>query len=158
MTKQSNFKLAGEPATETPTTAIAVTTETHEVSLVLPDGLDLNALMAQTDALEGAQISMATKAKYLEMVNVGDTFRCIFLGFGTTKHQSNDGSGELVEKKCVKLLGSDRSAYVNSSTLLVREFEQATLNSGTPVQITYQGQKVMPNGFKAKVFDIHLLA
>jgi hypothetical protein len=39
---------------------------------------------------------------------------------------------------------------------LVRDCEN--LSVGTPIQITMTGQKTMPNGFKAKEYDISLLS
>lgn len=157
MKNQTKFNIADEATPETTNAIEVANTETHEIALAMPDGLDLSALMSATAALDKAEVSMALKADYLEMTTQGQTFRCIFLGYGTAKHQSpNEGEG-LVEKKCVKLLGADKKAYINSSVLLVREFENAGLSVGTPIQITFTGQKSMPNGFKAKTYELHLL-
>ena len=156
----TNFKLADAEVSAPETTnaiEVAAPETTTDVALTLPDGLDLGTLLAQTALLDKAEVSMSLKADYLELAT-GQSFRGIFIGFGTAKHNSpNEGEG-LVEKKCIKLLGADKKAYINSSVLLVREIEQAGLPIGTPIQITMTGQKTMPNGFKAKEYDIALLA
>ena len=78
------------------------------------------------------------------------------MGFGTAHMKSpNEGEG-LVEKKCIKIIGSDKKAYINSSVLLVRDCE--SLSVGSAIQIEMVGQKVMANGFKAKNYQISLLA
>ncbi len=156
--KNSNtkFNIADEatPETHNTTTEVAVT-ETHEVAVALPDGVDLASLMAKAALLDQAEVAMSLKADYLELAT-GQSFRGIFMGFGTATHKSpNEGEG-LVEKKCIKIIGSDKKAYINSSVLLVRDCE--SLSIGTPIQITMTGQKTMPNGFKAKEYDICLLS
>jgi len=155
----TNFKLAdAEVSAPETTNAIEVAqTETHDIAVALPEGIDLSAILAKASLLDQAEVSLSLKADYLEL-NSGQSFRGIFMGYGTAKHKSpNEGEG-LVEKVCIKLLGSDKKAYINSSILLVREFEQAGVPVGTAVQITMTGQKVMPNGFKAKEYDVALLA
>jgi hypothetical protein len=156
--KNSNtkFNIADEatPETHNTTTEVAVT-ETHEVAVALPDGVDLASIMAKAALLDQAEVAMSLKADYLELAS-GQSFRGIFMGFGTATHKSpNEGEG-LVEKKCIKIIGSDKKAYINSSVLLVRDCE--SLSIGTPIQITMTGQKTMPNGFKAKEYDICLLS
>jgi hypothetical protein len=152
----TNFKLADESsAPQTANTAEVAVTETHEVAVALPDGVDLASLMAKAALLDQAEVAMSLKADYLELAS-GQSFRGIFMGFGTATHKSpNEGEG-LVEKKCIKIIGSDKKAYINSSVLLVRDCE--SLSIGTPIQITMTGQKTMPNGFKAKEYDICLLS
>jgi hypothetical protein len=163
--KNSNTKFQTETAdSATPETTnameIAVTETTTDVALTLPDGIDLAGLLAQTELLNSASVSMSLKADYLELT-LGQSFRGLFLGFGTATHKNPnavEGENSLVEKKSIKLLGADKKAYINSSILLVRDFEQAGLAIGTPVQITMSGTKTMPNGFKAKEYDVALLA
>jgi hypothetical protein len=157
--KNTNTKFNADVVSAPETTnAIEVAqTETHDISLALPEGLDLAAMLERASALDKAEVGLSLKADYLEL-NSGQSFRGIFMGYGTAKHKSpNEGEG-LVEKVCIKLLGSDKKGYINSSVLLVREFEQAGVPVGTAVQITMTGQKTMPNGFKAKEYDVALLA
>ena len=163
--KNSNTKFQTENADSatpetlnTTTTEVAVTeTESHDVAVVsLPEGTDLASIMAKAALLDQAQIAMTSiKAEYLEL-NMGETFRGIFMGFGIATHKSPNENEGLVEKKCIKLIGSDKKAYINSSVLLVRDCE--SLAVGSAIQITMTGQKVMQNGFKAKSFEIALLA
>ena len=152
----TNFKLADESsAPQTANTAEVAVTETHDVAVSLPEGVDLATIMQKAALLDQAEVAMSLKADYLELAS-GQSFRGIFMGFGTATHKSpNEGEG-LVEKKCIKIIGSDKKAYINSSVLLVRDCEN--LSVGTPVQITMTGQKTMPNGFKAKEYDISLLS
>jgi hypothetical protein len=152
----TNFKLADESsAPQTANTAEVAVTETHDVSVALPEGVDLATIMQKAALLDQAEVAMSLKADYLELAS-GQSFRGIFMGFGTATHKSpNEGEG-LVEKKCIKIIGSDKKAYINSSVLLVRDCEN--LSVGTPIQITMTGQKTMPNGFKAKEYDISLLS
>ena len=161
---QTKFQIADESAAPETTNAmeVAVTETTTDVALTLPDGIDLASLLAQTELLNSASVSMSLKADYLELTTAGQSFRGLFLGFGVATHKNpnaaTEGEHSLVEKKCIKLLGADKKAYINSSILLVRDFEQAGLPIGTPVQITMSGQKTLPNGFKAKEYDVALLA
>lgn len=160
---QTKFQIADESAAPETTNAmeVAVTETTTDVALTLPDGVDLASLLAQTELLNSASVSMSLKADYLELTTAGQSFRGLFLGFGVATHKNPnaaEGENSLVEKKSVKLLGADKKAWINSSILLVRDFEQAGLAIGTPVQITMTGQKTMPNGFKAKEYDVALLA
>ena len=160
---QTKFQIADESAAPETTNAmeVAVTETTTDVALTLPDGIDLASLLAQTELLNSASVSMSLKADYLELTTAGQSFRGLFLGFGVATHKNPnaaEGENSLVEKKSVKLLGADKKAWINSSILLVRDFEQAGLAIGTPVQITMTGQKTMPNGFKAKEYDVALLA
>ena len=152
----TNFKLADESsAPQTPNTAEVAVTETHDVAVSLPEGVDLATIMQKAALLDQAEVAMSLKADYLELAS-GQSFRGIFMGFGTATHKSpNEGEG-LVEKKCIKIIGSDKKAYINSSVLLVRDCEN--LSVGMPIQITMTGQKTMPNGFKAKEYDISLLS
>jgi hypothetical protein len=152
----TNFKLADESsAPQTANTAEVAVTETHDVAVSLPEGVDLATIMQKAALLDQAEVAMSLKADYLELAS-GQSFRGIFMGFGTATHKSpNEGEG-LVEKKCIKIIGSDKKAYINSSVLLVRDCEN--LSVGTPIQITMTGQKTMPNGFKAKEYDISLLS
>ena len=152
----TNFKLADESsAPQTANTAEVAVTETHDVAVSLPEGVDLATIMQKAALLDQAEVAMSLKADYLELAS-GQSFRGIFMGFGTATHKSpNEGEG-LVEKKCIKIVGSDKKAYINSSVLLVRDCEN--LSVGTPIQITMTGQKTMPNGFKAKEYDISLLS
>lgn len=152
----TNFKLADAvSAPEIINTAEVAVTETHEVAVALPEGVDLATIMQKAALLDQAEVAMSLKADYLELAS-GQSFRGIFMGFGTATHKSpNEGEG-LVEKKCIKIIGSDKKAYINSSVLLVRDCEN--LSVGTPIQITMTGQKTMPNGFKAKEYDISLLS
>ena len=147
-----------ESATPETTNAmeVAVTETTTEMSLALPDGIDIASLLAQTELLDKAQVQMSLRSEYLEL-QTGQTFRGLFVGYGTAKHSSpNEGEG-LIEKPCVKLLGSDKKGYINSSVLLVREIQTANLAIGTAIQITNVGEKKMSNGFKAKDYEISLL-
>ena len=159
----TKFQIAdAEVSAPETTNAIEVAAEeTTDVALTLPEGLDLGALLAQTALLDQAEVSMSLKSSYLELAT-GQSFRGLFLGFGVATHKNpnaaTEGEHSLVEKKCIKLLGADKKAYINSSILLVRDFEQAGLPIGTPVQITMSGQKTLPNGFKAKEYDVALLA
>jgi hypothetical protein len=152
----TNFKLADESsAPQTANTAEVAVTETHDVAVSLPEGVDLATIMQKAALLDQAEVAMSLKADYLELAS-GQSFRGIFMGFGTATHKSpNEGEG-LVEKKCIKIIGSDKKAYINSSVLLVRDCEN--LSVGMPIQITMTGQKTMPNGFKAKEYDISLLS
>jgi hypothetical protein len=160
---QTKFQIADESAALETTNAmeVAVTETTTDVALTLPDGVDLASLLRQTELLNSAAVSMSLKADYLELTT-SQSFRGLFLGFGVATHKNPnaaiEGESSLVEKKCIKLLGADKKAYINSSILLVRDFEQAGLAVGTPVQITMTGQKTLANGFKAKEYDVALLA
>jgi hypothetical protein len=166
--KNSNTKFQTETADSatpetlnTTTTEVAVTeTEAHDVAVVsLPEGADLASIMSRASLLDQAEIAMTSiKAEYLEL-NMGETFRGIFMGFGIATHKNpnaTEGDNSLIEKKCIKIIGSDKKAYINSSVLLVRDCE--SLAVGSAIQITMTGTKTMSNGFKAKSFEIALLA
>ena len=139
---QTKFQIADESAAPETTNAmeVAVTeTETHDVAVVsLPDGVDLASIMAKASLLGQAEIAMTSiKAEYLEL-NLGETFRGVFMGFGIATHKNPNAGAEgengLVEKKCIKIIGSDKKAYINSSVLLVRDCE--SLSVGSAIQDT----------------------
>lgn len=132
---------------------VATSTE-NEVALALPTNIDLASLMASSSDLDDSQVVMSLRADYWEAKVEGDYINSIFLGFGESKHK--DASGQIVNKKCVKLL-SNKQVYINSGTLLCREFENAGVAVGTKVRVRYDGEKKLENG-KAKVYSLHLLA
>ena len=125
-----------------------------EVSLALPTNLDLASLMAASTDLDESEVVMALKADYWEAKIEGEYINAIFLGYGESRHK--DAAGQIVSKKCVKLL-SKKQVYINSGTLLCREFENANVAVGTKVRVRYDGEKKLENG-KAKMYSLHLLA
>ena len=94
---QTKFQIADESAAPETTNAmeVAVTETTTDVALTLPDGIDLASLLAQTELLNSASVSMSLKADYLELTTAGQSFRGLFLGFGVATHKNpNAAEGE----------------------------------------------------------------
>jgi len=161
MSKKTDFVLHDNTATPNMETtqneniaAEVATSQQTEVSLALPNSLDLASLMASSTNLDTAEVVMSLAADYWEAKVEGDFINAIFLGFGESKHK--DATSQIVSKKCVKLL-SNKQVYINSGTLLCREFENSAVAIGTKVRVRYDGERKLENG-KAKVYSLHLLA
>ena len=145
--KNSNTKFNADSvsAPETTNTAEVAVTETHDVAVALPEGVDLATIMQKAALLDQAEVAMSLKADYLELAS-GQSFRGIFMGFGTATHKSpNEGEG-LVEKKCIKIILSKLKIEKTFVTDLPQKLNtcssQANVESVGLGSILYQSSRI----------------
>lgn len=102
--------------------------------VILLDKLQAGSL----DEYEVASVDLSHE--YWTPVEVGEQRRMRFVTIQNRMCPSHDDPDKEVELECAIFLDGER-AVCNASSRLVATFKNTTLESGTPVQITYQGKK-----------------
>jgi hypothetical protein len=90
-------------------------------------------------------------AQYHEFEKPGETFRCVFMGV-TKINVTDQQTGEQRSIPAVRFM-ADKQVFINAGVVLVREFEQARITPGTPVEIAYTGKSG-----NVKLYSISLLS
>jgi len=114
--------------------------------------------LTELESLDNHEVaSIDLSQEYWTPEEEGEQRRLRFVGITERLCPSHDDPETEVMLKCVVFLDGDK-AVVNASARLVATFENTSLDSGTPVQITYRGkQKNRTNGNMSDTWSVQTL-
>jgi hypothetical protein len=112
------------------------------------DVTNLNQLMSMSEGLEKLTPVMTLTADYIEMVNVGDKFRGVYIGVGEI-NVTDKATGELKPLVCARFI-VDKQVKINAGVNLVRELKNVP--QGTPIEVEFSKK----DG-NVKIYSITLL-
>ena len=101
--------------------------------------------------LESAEEGFSIKAESFEFTNIGESLRCVFLGFTfwTVKDQAN--VGQYIQRETA-LFQTKTGIKGNMGASMVKSLKNVP--PGTALQITYKGEEKTNNNRNVKVYDI----
>ena len=111
-------------------------------------------VMSKLDALESAESTgLSLVKKYLELEK-GKAKRFVVFAHGTKEDVDTD-SGEVSVSPTVDLMDGDKQLHFTQSHVITQALANA--QEGTAVEITYMGEKKLPNKKTLKEYSIELL-
>jgi hypothetical protein len=104
-----------------------------------------------SEELEAMASVMTLTADYIELRNVGESFRGVYIGTGTI-NVKDKATGSLKQIRAARFVVA-RQVRINAGTVLVNEIDRAGIPAGTPIEVRYSG-----DAGNAKLYTISLLA
>jgi hypothetical protein len=107
------------------------------------------------NALDTFTEAVRLNVSYMELKNIGEEVRGVFMGYGkaTMKDPMQGGFKEL---KTVILMTAE-GVKIHAGVNLLNTFEGANLQPGAPVQVKFERSDKIDGGKTVKVYGVHLL-
>ena len=126
---------------------VVIPTSVPVVATPIPNFSDLVNASSNLDKMNEV---LSLTAEYIELENIDDKFRGIYIGHQNIK-VTNKATGELNEIKAARFL-INRKVYINAGAALLGELERSNVEIGTPVQVTYLRKEK-----NTKIYEVTLL-
>jgi len=127
-----------------------IPTEENAVALgaAIPN---LEQLLEESTQLETLTPAITLSAESISLEKVGESFRGIFIGFGTmTINDSNEPEGQRTIKAARFLI--NKQVRINGGVVLISELESANVLPGTKLEVTYSKKEG-----NVKIYSLTLL-
>ena len=128
---------------------LAEQTTSTEVST--PSNFDISALLEASTQLDKAETVLTLSAEPISLEKVGESFRGIFIGFGTmTVTDTTVEAGQRTIPSAKFLI--NKQVRINAGVVLINELKNANVVEGTKLEVTYTKK----DG-NVKIYSISLL-
>jgi hypothetical protein len=128
---------------------LAEQTTSKEVST--PSNFDISALLEASTQLDKAETVLNLSAEAISLEKVGESFRGIFIGFGTmTVTDTTVAAGQRTIPSAKFLI--NKQVRINAGVVLINELKNANVVEGTKLEVTYTKK----DG-NVKIYSISLL-
>lgn len=127
-----------------------IPTEENAVALgaAIPN---LEQLLEESTQLETLTPAITLSAESISLDKVGESFRGIFIGFGTmTINDQNEPDGQRTIKAARFLI--NKQVRINGGVVLISELESANVLPGTKLEVTYSKKEG-----NVKIYSLTLL-
>jgi hypothetical protein len=127
-----------------------IPTEENAVALgaAIPN---LEQLLEESTQLETLTPAITLSAESISLEKVGESFRGIFIGFGTmTINDPNEPEGQRTIKAARFLI--NKQVRINGGVVLISELESANVLPGTKLEVTYSKKEG-----NVKIYSLTLL-
>jgi len=127
-----------------------IPTEENAVALgaAIPN---LEQLLEESTQLETLTPAITLSAESISLEKVGESFRGIFIGFGTmTINDQNEPDGQRTIKAARFLI--NKQVRINGGVVLISELESANVLPGTKLEVTYSKKEG-----NVKIYSLTLL-
>jgi hypothetical protein len=125
------------------------TTTSTEVST--PSNFDISAMLEASTQLDKAETVLTLSAEAISLEKVGESFRGIFIGFGTmTVTDDKVEAGQRTIPSAKFLI--NKQVRINAGVVLINELKNANVVEGTKLEVTYTKK----DG-NVKIYSISLL-
>lgn len=127
-----------------------IPTEENAVALgaAIPN---LEQLLEESTQLEALTPAITLSAESISLEKVGESFRGIFIGFGTmTINDQNEPDGQRTIKAARFLI--NKQVRINGGVVLISELESANVLPGTKLEVTYSKKEG-----NVKIYSLTLL-
>jgi len=112
---------------------------------------NLEQLLEESTQLETLTPAITLSAESISLEKVGESFRGIFIGFGTmTINDQNEPDGQRTIKAARFLI--NKQVRINGGVVLISELESANVLPGTKLEVTYSKKEG-----NVKIYSLTLL-
>ena len=123
---------------------------TTEVALAQNELPNLAQLMEMSNKVEKMKPTFTLTAEYIELAKPSEFFKGIYVGISEMQ-VSDKQTGELKTIACARFLINGK-IYINGGAVLISEIKRASLEVGTPVQVTFTKKEG-----NTKIYELALL-
>jgi hypothetical protein len=127
------------------------TTNSTELSTPSNSNFDISAMLEASTQLDKAETVLTLSAEAISLEKVGESFRGIFIGFGTMTVTDEKAEGGQRTIPSAKFL-INKQVRINGGVVLVNELKNANVVEGTKLEVTY----IKKDG-NVKIYSISLL-
>lgn len=127
------------------------TTNSTELSTPSNSNFDISAMLEASTQLDKAETVLTLSAEAISLEKVGESFRGIFIGFGTMTVTDEKAEGGQRTIPSAKFL-INKQVRINGGVVLVNELKNANVVEGTKLEVTYTKK----DG-NVKIYSISLL-
>jgi hypothetical protein len=127
------------------------TTTSTEVTTPSNNNFDISAMLEASTQLDKAETILTLSAEAISLDKVGESFRGIFIGFGTmTVTDDKVEAGQRTIPSAKFLI--NKQVRINAGVVLINELKNANVVEGTKLEVTYTKK----DG-NVKIYSISLL-
>jgi hypothetical protein len=127
------------------------TTTSTEVSTPSNNNFDISAMLEASTQLDKAETVLTLSAEAISLEKVGESFRGIFIGYGTmTVTDDKVEAGQRTIPSAKFLI--NKQVRINAGVVLINELKNANVVEGTKLEVTYTKK----DG-NVKIYSISLL-
>lgn len=115
---------------------LAEQTASKEVSTITESNFDISAMLEASTQLDKAEAVLTLSAEPISLDKVGESFRGIFIGFGTmTVTDDKVEAGQRTIPSAKFLI--NKQVRINAGVVLINELKNANVIEGTKLEVLY---------------------